>query len=189
MAKAIDNLFAAPTHVGGTINHMISNVKGRSDALQTDIQVMLASCILHIMKHGDVTLANKANEVVAALSKGWRINAVRQYLVSNGPLNWDAEDQKLVYSKKKMDELKPKFDQDEQAFTKGLMSTNWYDLKPEAPFEGYSLIQKIMSAIKKAKKDLEDPNKKALIRDADQETIAKMESFVGQFQVTAKASA
>lgn len=172
------------TTEGVVIKSMLANLAATTAELKLHSQIAFASCIMHAMKHGDTTLANVAQDAIDAIGDAVRTNAVREYFVKVGPFYYDEDTKKLRYSKQKAAALRPEFEADQAKFGTKIMSKHWTEFKPEAPFQGYSLIGKMKADLKKAKKDLAEEGKKEKIRDADEKTIAALEAFLAQFDQT-----
>lgn len=132
----------------------IAETKLSGKRLDKAIQIMLASACLHAHAHGDFDLIN---DTISALNKGARTNAAREFVERFGPVNWNEKNKNFVFSKKKRIE---NFEESELFNT--MLSTDWTDLKPEAPFRPFDLQAQLAAVLRKAKEAA-----------ADQENVGK----------------
>lgn len=193
MTDIKSDYFGGPTSDGKIIRKMMSDLSLRLASIKDHMQVLLTSITLHAVKHGDVTLANEFVKELTTkggeFDKGWRLNAIRQWLVDCGPFRYDEETKTIGYSKAKCTKLKEEYETSgEVKFASRLRAIDWTAKKPETPFEGYSFTQKILTAIKKARKDKADETKAPLLRDVSDDVLDKFEAFAKQFEVTAKGT-
>lgn len=125
---------------------------------------LAASCIAHAVKHGDSTLADR---LVEACGETVRKNALRSWLMANGPFSWDKEAKRFVKSEKKHDKLAAELKAEgESEFIQRIAAIkNGWDKTPEAEFGGFDLLKVLQSAVKKSAtyKDETDPARKAKI--------------------------
>lgn len=126
----------------------IAETKLTGKRLDKAIQIMLASACLHAHSHGDFDLIN---ETITAMNKGSRTNAAREFVERFGPVNWNEKNKNFVFSKKKRIE---NFEESELFNT--MLSTDWTELKPEAPFRPFDLQAQLAAILRKAKEAAAD---------------------------------
>lgn len=126
----------------------IESTKLAGKALDKAIQIMLSSACLHAHLHGDFGLVNTT---IAAINKGSRTNAAREFALMFAPVNFNEKKKEFVFAKTKQVE---DFETSE-LFTK-MLSTDWTDLKPEQPFRPFDLQAQLTALLKKAEQAVGD---------------------------------
>lgn len=126
----------------------IESTKLAGKALDKAIQIMLSSACLHAHLHGDFGLVNTTIE---AINKGSRTNAAREFALMFAPVNFNEKKKEFVFAKSKVVE---NFEGSE-LFTK-MLTTDWTDLKPEAPFRPFDLQAQLTALLKKAEQAASD---------------------------------
>lgn len=121
-----------------SISKAIISVTSRGAKLDKDLHIIASSILMHIDQHGDITLANK---LIEGMPKSARRNAMRDWMIAFGKVQWNEETKALSYAKGKVtlfddSQLKPFFD-----FTPE---------KPYVPFDNAALKAGIASLLKKA---------------------------------------
>lgn len=118
-----------------SIDKAILSIQTRGKKLDQDIHIAACSCINHIELHGDVTLLNR---LVAAMPKGSRVNALREFSEAFGKVVFNTESKEFDYSKKKVTLL-------EEA-----MATSWTEFKPEQAYQAMDFDAELAKVLKKA---------------------------------------
>lgn len=92
-------------------------------ALVAEIQILAIECVIHAVKHGDVT---PATQLVEACGKGVRRQSLVTWFERVGPFEWHATKFKLDSQRaKKMGQT------DEAALREYLSSIKWEEARPE----------------------------------------------------------
>lgn len=124
-----------------TIITAIENVRKSGVKLDNMIQVAACSVINHVEKHGDITLVNT---LLDAMPNGSRVNALRDFILTFGKVEYDEATKAMVYAKGKETDLE------------GAQNIMWSEFKPEAPYVAFDLNGLIQGILKKADKALKD---------------------------------
>ena len=122
----------------------IKSISGRGAKLDRDIWVAAVSAMAHHNEHGDVTIVN---DVVAAMPKGGRVNALRDYILAHGKVKYMAEVKAFVH------------DRDGSFDLEGAMATSWVEFKPEPeykPLDALKLVTALAKRISAADADKGD---------------------------------
>ena len=133
------------------IEAAISDIKHRGKAIDKDIQAIGIAVLMHVEKHGEVSLCCKlVTDLVEALSKGQRKDSLVTWFVTFGKvsLNRDkasAKARPLVFDKTKVTDIE------------GATKTPWYAAKkaadPFAVFDVKAEVNRLLSRMAKASKD------------------------------------
>jgi hypothetical protein len=160
---------------GAVIARMIDNIKTASASLKTKISIAAASCVMHAIKHGDITLGLS---LITALSEAegdkkgatpWRTNALRDWFVAEGPFSVveNAKGKKeLQYDDAKAKKLTKIMSADEARFGTQLVRNPFWLAKPEPEYAGFDFdaeLAKLRARAKKAAAE-KDEAKKAKIK-------------------------
>lgn len=170
------NLNAVSTD-SAIIVKMIDNVKKISTSAKTAISITAASCVMHAIKNGDITLGRSLLDTLSA-SEGdkrgatpWRTNALRDWFVKEGPFSVkEKEDGKkgkeLVYDDKKAKHLAKIMNADEARFGSALVRNPFWLAKPEPEYQGFDFDTEFARLMAKAKKasEITDADKKAKVK-------------------------
>lgn len=122
------------------LNKAITSIRGRGKKLDKDIHIAAVSCIAHIKKHRDVTVANS---LIDAMPKGSRTNALRAFLEHFGQVSYDEKAKAMV------------FDRDKTADVQGAIEKPWTEFKPEPVYTSINIsaeLNRLLSRISKAEK-------------------------------------
>ena len=122
----------------------IASISGRGAKLDKDIWVAAVSAMAHHNEHGDVTIIN---ELVAAMPKGARVNALRDYILAHGKVSFDAQAKAFVHAKDGFFDLE------------GALAISWVEFKPEPeykPFDALKLVTALAKRISAADADKGD---------------------------------
>lgn len=98
--------FSKPTHDGAVIDKQQAWIGTTQKEIGRYVLVNAQSCVLHAIKHGDVTKADK----LLSLLKEYRAEKVRRWFKKNGPFKWDGKNEKFSLDKKLRDDLLPSLD-------------------------------------------------------------------------------
>tara|TARA_R110002167_G_scaffold235258_1_gene440575 strand:- start:385 stop:861 length:477 start_codon:yes stop_codon:yes gene_type:complete len=122
----------------------IKSISGRGAKLDKDIQRAAVSAMSHHNEHGDVTIIN---ELVAAMPKGARVNALRDYILAHGKVSFDDKAKAFVHAKEGSFDLE------------GALAISWVEFKPEAeykPLDALKLVTALAKRIAAADSDKGD---------------------------------
>lgn len=152
------------TDSGTSIKKMIASIHMRANKLAPDIAVAAASCVMHAIKYGDVTLADTLCE---ALSNGstedgktpWRVNALRQWFITMGPFAWNNEAKKFALDGQKQRALRKEIGKNKNKFASALVREPYWVFKPEPEFKGFDFKDALTKLVKRAHKVQEDKDK------------------------------
>mgnify|MGYP003655862602 FL=1 len=111
----------------------IASISGRGAKLDKDIWVAAVSAMAHHNEHGDVTIIN---DLVSAMPKGARVNALRDYILAHGKVSFDNEVKAFVHDKEGY------FD------SLGAMEVSWVEFKPEPEYKPLDAL-KLVTALAK----------------------------------------
>lgn len=117
------------------ISKAITSIATRGKKLDNDIWIAGCSCINHLELHGDVTLLNR---LVAAMPKGSRVNALREWIESFAKVRYNTETKEFDYDKSKVNLLDD------------AMATSWVEFKPEPAYQAMDFDVELAKVIKKA---------------------------------------
>ena len=130
------------------IKTMIASISKRGNQLDSDIQRTAVSIVEHVNQYHEVSLANN---LIGAMPKGSRVNALREWFCMH---------------------LKADFDQKEQVFTQSVKGTAlsnmtavltavpWFDHKAEAKFVPVDVEKLVKSAIDRITKAIASGDKR-----------------------------
>ena len=122
----------------------IASISGRGAKLDKDIWVAAVSAMAHHNEHGDVTIIN---DLVSAMPKGARVNALRDYILAHGKVSFDDKAKAFVHAKEGSFDLE------------GALAISWVEFKPEAeykPFDALKLVTALAKRIAAADADKGD---------------------------------
>lgn len=114
------------------------SIAKRGAKLDNDIWIAAVSAMAHHDKHGDVTIIN---DLVAAMPKGSRVNALREFISAFGKVVYDTDNKVFMHDKTGNFDLE------------GAISQSWTEFKPEPPYQpidALALIKKLAVRIQKA---------------------------------------
>lgn len=118
------------------LDKAILSIAGRGKKLDNDIWIAAVSAINHHAEHGDTS---KINNLVAAMPKGARVNALRDFIQCFGAVDYDTAQKIFVHVK------------GASADVAGAMETSWTEFKPEAEYKPFDALAAITAMAKKAK--------------------------------------
>ena len=121
---------------------LITRIKTNGTKLDKDIQTALQCSAIHAHQHGDIGLIER---LLAALPKGTRSNAVKEWLVQYAPVIFDGE--KIAFHRV--------YEQKDEAaralkIKAVVEATVWTELKPEPAFKPFILEDALAAVLKKA---------------------------------------
>lgn len=122
--------------IAGTeaINKAIDSIASRGKKLDRDIHIAAVSCMAHHAEHGDVTLINR---LVDNMPKGSRVNALREYIMAYGKVQWDAENNCFKHDREGT------FDRE------GAIENAWTEFKPEPTYKPFDAVKAISQIVKR----------------------------------------
>lgn len=135
------------------IKTMIGRIGKAAQKLSTQIQLCALECLIHTVKHGDVSLANN---LIDAVGKGTRKATLYAWFEINGPFYLPKGKTQLAYDKTRADALKQ---EEEAALRERLEDILWTEAKPEpkpvSVFDVVSEFDKFMNRMNKLVKEPE----------------------------------
>lgn len=131
-APAMSALFKADA----SLDKAIASIKVRGVKLQNDVHIAACSVLRHLGEHNDLRLVERLFD---ALPKSYRTNALRDWFVAYGPVQF--EKNKAVYVKGKEVEL-----------TKAMADPFWL-FSEEAEYVPVDVLAMLNSTIKKLEAD------------------------------------
>ena len=111
----------------------IASISGRGAKLDKDIWVAAVSAMAHHNEHGDVTIIN---DLVSAMPKGARVNALRDYILAHGKVQFNNEVKAFVH------------DKDGSFDLEGALAVSWVEFKPEPEYKPLDAL-KLVTALAK----------------------------------------
>lgn len=140
----------------------IESISRRGKKLDRDIQVAAVSAMAHHAQHGDVTLINRLIEV---MPKGARVNALREFIIQFGKVNWDTEEKVF------------KHDATGTFEKEGAIGTSWTEFKPEPEYKPFDALKAISAMVKRI--DSADPERGDRVDDKQAAAIKKLAVELG----------
>lgn len=141
------------------ISKAITSIQTRGKKLDNSIQQTALSVIHHIEEHGDVTLATN---LVAAMPKGSRSNALKAYMETFSKATWvnGSKDKpaQFIYTKSKETDMD------------GAYAIMWTEFKPEPVYQPIDIVESVAALLNRIEKDAAkrgtkyDPEKLELLR-------------------------
>ena len=128
----------------------IADISVTGKKLDLMIWIAAASVVAHIEEHGDVTLAN---DLVAAMPKGSRVNALIAYFEKVSKAGYDTVAKTFKHRKSNVTN---------QALAE---SKSWVEYKPEQPYGGMDLRKTMIKMIVAADNALASSNQKHRAKD------------------------
>lgn len=128
----------------------IADVATTGKKLDEMIHVAAASIVAHIAEHREVSLAN---QLIEAMPKGSRVNAVIAYFDKVSQATYDSVSKTFT------------FDRNKSADQELAVSKSWTEYKPEAPYGGMDLRAVMLKMIVAADKALASDNAERKAKD------------------------
>lgn len=144
------------------IDKAIKSIQTRGKKLDADIWVAAVSAMAHHAEHGDVTLVNN---LVSAMPKGARVNALREFILCFGKVTYDEQNKVFAHDKEGNFDLE------------GAMETSWTEFKPEpayVPFDALKAMAKLVKSVQAA-----DADKGDKVTAAQAKAILKLAAELG----------
>lgn len=120
------------------------DIQARGKQLDHDIWVAAVSAMAHHAKHGDVTIIN---QLVEAMPKGSRVNALREYILAFGKVTFNEDDQVFMHDKN------GNFDRE------GAQEKSWTEYKAEQPYKPVDALALVTALVKKISADRKEGDK------------------------------
>lgn len=153
----------------GKIQVMIDSIGTRYKSLDHDVQRAACSIVAHVNEHYEVSLVNN---LIGALGKGVRVNALREWFDTHCACLFDEEAQVFVQAKKE-DNVPP------SKMELVLAAKPWYDHKAEAKFVPVDAEALVKAAIKKITKALESGDDRHKCTLSDLSLLQALEAQLG----------
>lgn len=148
------------------VNSLADTVAAEGKKLDGMIHLALASAVVLVHEHGDVTVLNR---VISKLSAGIRTNAARAFAETYAPVTFDKKEKAFRFNKHKRNE---DFINSEAA--KEMCETVWTKFRPEPEYKPMNLADSFNKLIDRAANDM-DKNE-----TISEEQIALMRGFAEQ---------
>ncbi len=132
MTKTIKLLEGAPA-----IGKAIASIATRGKRFEQDVHLAACSVLAHVEKCGDITLANLLIGAVPTLA---RKNALRDWFINFGRMEYDAKNKTMTYNHKKV------------TLQDDANATPFWKFKPEAEYVPFDLNAAIQAVLKRAQK-------------------------------------
>lgn len=123
------------------IEAAIKSIAGRGKKLDNDIQRAALSAIHHHHENGDYDLINS---LVAAMPKGSRVNALREFIDAYGGVSYNAESKAFEHNKAKRDAALYAVE-----IESGEMK-HWTEFKPEPEYKPIDFPAQLARLLKQA---------------------------------------
>lgn len=138
------------TDVGAALDKAIKSISQRMGTVRRDIAIAAASCVLHTVQHGNITVATQLVDAV----KGMRQNALRDWFLAFGPYDWDEENEVFKLSRDKRETIRSRIARDGNTigFAKAMLSEPFWEWKPEPVFKPFNLRETLLRALGQATK-------------------------------------
>jgi len=111
----------------------ITSIKTRGAKLDKDIWIAAVSAMSHHAEHGNPHLIN---DLVDAMPKGSRVNALRDYILAHGKVHYCEKNKVFTHNKEGSLDLE------------GALKVSWVEFKPEAEYKPID-VMKLMKALAK----------------------------------------
>jgi hypothetical protein len=112
----------------------IASIQTSGAKLDNDIWIAAVSAMSHHAKHGNPHLIN---DLVTAMPKGSRVNALRDYILAHGKVKFNEKEKVFTHDKE------GNFDLD------GALAISWVEFKPEAEYKPIDVLKLVKSLAKK----------------------------------------
>lgn len=142
------------------INKAIGSIGTRGKKLDADIHVCAVSCLWYVGKHGQIT---PLNDLIKALPKGFRANAVKAWAETFGSVSYDTEAKAFKYNKAKETDL-----------VKAEEITPW-EFKPEPDYKPVNLPELLAKLVNRAENQAQNEDSRDHI---PAELLAKLRELV-----------
>ncbi len=137
------------------------SINTRGKKLDDDIWVAAVSAMAHHAKHGDVTIIN---QLVEAMPKGSRVNALRDFILAHGKVGFDEDNQIFTHDKTGTFDLE------------GAQEKSWTEYKPDPAYKPVDALALVKALAKKISADRKEGDK---VTDVQATAILKMASDLG----------
>lgn len=112
----------------------ITSIKNRGAKLDKDIWIAAVSAMAHHAEHGNPHLIN---DLVAAMPKGSRVNALRDYILAHGKVKYNEKEKVFTHDKEGSLDLE------------GALKVSWVEFKPEAEYKPMDVLKLVKALAKK----------------------------------------
>ncbi len=129
-AKNIDALIAEITEIGAKLDHKL-----------------WIAAVSAMLLHSGCGQTGKINDVLRAMPNGSRTNAMKDFILAHGAVNWNEEKEVFTHDKKGT------FDLD------GALAKSWTEYKPEQPYRPVDALKLIQAVVTKITKEREEGDK------------------------------
>tara|TARA_B110000908_G_scaffold97848_1_gene115558 strand:- start:217 stop:690 length:474 start_codon:yes stop_codon:yes gene_type:complete len=112
----------------------ISSIQTSGAKLDKDIWIAAVSAMAHHAKHGNPHLIN---DLVTAMPKGSRVNALKDYILAHGKVNYNLKKKVFTHNKD------GSFDRE------GALAISWVEFKPEPEYKPLDVMKLVKALAKK----------------------------------------
>ena len=120
--------------------------------LDSAIHRAAVSAAVHVALHGN---PGRVNKLIAAMPKGSRVNALRDWFTNFGPVEWDAKTKTFATDKDHAKLMKSELDDGETIIPADVMEgvlKPWTECKPEGGYTPVDFTAMIVKAVVSAQK-------------------------------------
>lgn len=150
----------------------IGSIAKAAQKVTDAVQETAVQCVIHAVRHGDVTLADR---LIDAIGKGMRKNSLRAWFERNGPMYLPKGKTELAYDKQRAASLGEKTDEE---LTELLMAIKWEEAKPE---EKIVSVLDVSEAFDKFIKRLEKQTAEAEVEVRHADLLAKLQQLTREY--------
>jgi|TARA_R110002153_G_C13184805_1_gene485445 hypothetical protein len=133
----------------------IASIQTSGAKLDNDIWIAAVSAMSHHAKHGNPHLIN---DLVSAMPKGSRVNALRDYILAHGKVKFNEKEKVFTHDKE------GSFDLD------GAIAISWVEFKPEPEYKPIDVLKLVKALAKKVSEAKEENGDKC----SDEQALAVM---------------
>ena len=112
----------------------IASIKTRGAKLDKDIWIAAVSAMAHHAEHGNPHLIN---DLVSAMPKGARVNALKDYILAHGKVQFNTENKVFTH------------DKDGSFDLEGSLAVSWVEFKPEPEYKPLDVMKLVKALAKK----------------------------------------
>lgn len=134
------------------IDKAIAGLKSAGAKMDAQIHIVASSVLNHCSLHNDVTVVNRlVNELVEAMPKSSRINALKAWIEEFGNVRYDNEDKMFKFSKGKVADIVK------------AVATPFWEFKPETEYKAFNLQAQIDALVAKAQRQASKSDERDMI--------------------------
>lgn len=150
----------------------ITNIAKAAQKVTDAVQETAVQCVIHAVRHGDVTLADR---LIGAIGKGMRKNSLRAWFELNGPMYLPRGKTELAFDSAR---AKKMAEQSDAELTEALMVIKWEEAKPE---EKVQSVLDVGEAFDKFIKRLEKQAAEAEVEVRHADLLEKLKALTREY--------